>query len=141
MAWPADDEFSNIGIVDDDVYAHVCVAADVTPSLGRMATVVFEEYTRSGLDLHLQVMKTACLVTWQGDGSTEARREFEQTVATHQGISFDVFGVAHVLPTTKAYKHVGFWTRANTSHDREVCSHEIGGETAAQTCAILVWNL
>lgn len=54
---------SNIGIVDDDVDAHACEASNITASLRRMAKVVFEEYTRSGLGLHFQATKTACLVT------------------------------------------------------------------------------
>ena len=120
MRWPSDEAFANVGIVDDDVYAHLCPASEVEPAIARMATIIFEEYTKSGLSLHLQAMKTACLVTWQGEGSLGMRRHFEETISSHQEAPFTVFGKTLVLPATQAYRHVGCWARANMRHDREV---------------------
>ena len=62
-------------------------------------------------------LMTACLATWRDDGCKEAQRSFDARLCSHGGIFFDVFGTQHTLPATQAYKHVGCWTRANTSND------------------------
>ena len=43
---------TNFGIVDDDVYVHACTAAEVPERLQTIASTVFNEYRRAGLELH-----------------------------------------------------------------------------------------
>ena len=120
LKWSDKEELSNIGIVDDDAYLCICEAEVVQASLSRIAQVNFEEYKSSGLELHLHAAKTACLVTWKGEGCKQARRDFDATVAAHGGIPFKAYGVQMALPTAVTYKHVGCWSRADTAQCTEV---------------------
>ena len=52
LVWEPAARVTNFGIVDDDVYVHACTAATVPESLQTIASTVFNEYRRAGLELH-----------------------------------------------------------------------------------------
>ena len=107
MERPADRRISNVGIVDDDVFVSLQPAEAAMNAAARMAGIVFDEYTRSGLQLHPEASKTAVLFGWIGPGSDEAHRACDAMVEAREGIPFVTRGVEHILPVTKSYKHVG----------------------------------
>ena len=113
LEWPTVHSVPNVGIVDDDVYATLCSADQVYGRLQAMASILFDEYTKAGLQLHLHVGKTAGMVSWIGKGRIVAQQQFESLVASHGGIPFTSLGRDLLLPMTDCYKHLGFWTRSN----------------------------
>ena len=104
---------SKCGIVDDGVYVTLRPADEVHSRLQPMAAILFDEYTKASLKLHLHASKTAGMVTWIGKGRLEAQQKFESFVSIHGGIPFESLGRDLLLPITDCYKHLGFWTRAN----------------------------
>ena len=54
-SWPSSHSIPNIGIVDDDVYPTLGEAHEMYGRLQSMAEILFEEYTKAGLQLHLQL--------------------------------------------------------------------------------------
>ena len=90
LHWEPVTKMTNIGIVDDDVFLHAFHAADVAPAIQAISAVVFEEYQRGGLSLHLKATKTAAMVSWMAEGKLQAARDCAELVAMHGGIHFQV---------------------------------------------------
>ena len=85
-----------------------------------MAQVLFEEYERVGLALHLKSNKTALVVTWRGPGVGGARIKLAEMKSMHGGIPFVANGKARVLPETSKYKHVGSTARGDLKVSTDV---------------------
>ena len=118
LEWAEHADVSNFGIVDDDVYVNLGPACDVISSARMMAKVVFEEYAKAGLSLHLKPTQTATVVTWRGKGKAEAAAEAAKLQAEDGGFGFKVFGCDKRIPIAYRYKHVGSISRA----DLKACS-------------------
>ena len=67
----------------------------------RIAEIVFCEYARPGLPLHLHAAKTAVMFKWQGEGALAERRACEDLEQSSGGIPSDNRGVQCILPIAK----------------------------------------
>ena len=75
----------------------------------KVATTVFEEYAKAGLELHSSPNKTAMLASWNGIGRDAERVAFEESVRYVGGVKFIALGVTKVLAVAEKYKHIGSW--------------------------------
>ena len=105
LEWPSSHSVPIIVIVDEDVYPTLAEPDQIFGRLQTMAVILFDEYTKAGLQLHLHVGKTAGMVTWIGKGRIAAQQQFEASVAAHGGIPFSSLGRGLLLPVTLVYKH------------------------------------
>ena len=74
LAWEGSTALCDIGIVDDDVYVALVDADAAVIAAAFMASVIFEEYKRCGLSLHLTRAKTSAVISWHGEGKQAARQ-------------------------------------------------------------------
>lgn len=102
MAWSTEYEMRNFGIVDDDVYIAMVPAEAITDAATKIGTVLFEEYERSGLQLHLDAFKTAAVVSWLGDGKGSSALDLQEAVCLGGGIEFCARGKVLQLPVTNS---------------------------------------
>ena len=77
MTWKPETDPCNLGIVDDDVYFSLQPPELATHAAADIAAIVFSEYARARLTLHLQPSKTAANFVWAGVGSIAARKQCE----------------------------------------------------------------
>ena len=61
LNWEHAGPVSNVGIVDDDVYLYDCSPDEAVSAASTIATIVFEEHQRAGLELHLKPTKTVVM--------------------------------------------------------------------------------
>ena len=94
-----------MSIVDDNAYAFLLDPDDAVTSVAAAATVIFEEYERSALRLHLDAKNTACMFSWAGKGARDVRIQVEDLVERLGGIPFSVAGRQLHLPLAARYKH------------------------------------
>ena len=113
LEWEAGTDLCNVGIVDDDVFVALVDANAATGAAAHMASVIFEEYKRCGLCLHLTRAKTSAIISWHGHGKQEAKQDCDDLVSSVGGLPFKAFGVQLFLPVDVKYKHVGHWARAD----------------------------
>ena len=118
LEWQPNLAATSFGIVDDDVYVNTCVAAEVESRIKHTAPILFEEYTRAGLELHLHPGKTAALISWHGEGTTDATLAVAALVGNFGGIPFQAYGQDFIMPVAGKYKHVGSISRTGD----KVCS-------------------
>ena len=72
FSWPLHCVMGNYGIMDDDVYTATCQAAEAAGHAQTIAGVLFEEYSRAGLSLHLHAKKTCAVITFLVEGKNAA---------------------------------------------------------------------
>ena len=72
LIWSGKISTSNFGIVDDDVFVCLKHPDQAAEAAGLVASIVFDEYHRAGLSLHLKPSKTAAVISWKGDGAMMA---------------------------------------------------------------------
>ena len=138
VEWKRYTTLGNVGIVDDDVFVAAIDDDVATDTISRMSTIVFEEYLRSGLQLHLKPEKTAAMITWCGDGRASAKVDAYRQVARDGGVAFTVFGQLRIMPVCERYKHVGSATRSDgkfCSDITEMLVHEPAYACLERLCA------
>lgn len=118
--WPDSVPIGKFCVVDDDVFVSLVAAKDAYSTASFIAGVVFEEYSRAGLQLHLKPAKTAVLVSWHGEGQTDARVDYYQAVYIDVGVRFEANGQHLALPSCSKYKHVGCWARADNKYCTDI---------------------
>ena len=122
----ASTDLCNVGIVDDDVFVALVDANAAAGAASHMASVIFEEYKRCGLSLHLTRAKTSAIISWHGGGKQEAKQECDEQVLAVGGLPFKAFGVQLILPVDDKYKHVGHWARSDMK-----CNTDMVGKAAS----------
>lgn len=63
MQWADAFKFTNFGIADDDVFVHATTADKMMEDTQAIVAEVFLQYTRAGLEVHLQKKKTCTVFT------------------------------------------------------------------------------
>ena len=114
--------FVNLGIVDDDVFCVMASSEDLIQLIPKVMQVVYEEYERTGLQLHLKPSKTAVVVTWRGEGSAIHRERFQHDVCARGGVPFLANGKELLLPVSASYVHVGCIARTDDKTSQDVVS-------------------
>lgn len=98
---------TNFDIVDDDVYVNTCVVAEVEDRIKHIALILFEEYTRAGLELRLHPVKTtAAVILWHGEGKVDAAFTVAALVEHFGGIPFQAYGNDLIMPVADKHKYV-----------------------------------
>ena len=82
----------NACIINDNAYALLTNARKVIATTQTTMEIVYTNYRRAGLDLHLTKAKTACTVSWSGAESVECPCEFMDVIDAQNGIPFQYRG-------------------------------------------------